>query len=106
MYNFIHDYLIERKFKIVETDNTIDSVRYRRFFFSTKSDSEKQYSDVIVNNNSVMVVETIDTPKLYDSMMIARGYRVDNLEQLKFLLNNNTSPSLSYFKKTDNVSQS
>lgn len=103
MYNFIHDYLIERKFKIVKTEDTIRSIRYRRFFFSTESDSDKQYSDIVVTNNSIMIVETSDTPKLYDSMMISRGYRVDNLEQLKFLLNNNTSPSLSHFKEIDNV---
>lgn len=106
MTSFIHDYLIERKFKIVKTDDTIDSIRYRRFFFSAESDLDKNYSDIIVNNNSVMIVETRDTPKLYDSMMVARGYVVDNLEQLKFLLNNNTNPSLSYFKEIDSVIQS
>jgi len=106
MFSFIHDYLLERKFKIVETDNVTKSVRYRRFFFSTESDLDKNYSDIIVNNNSVMIVETRDTPEVYDSMMVARGYVVDDLEQLKFLLNNNTNPSLSYFKEIDNVIQS
>lgn len=101
--DFIHDYLIERKFEIVENDDTAYSIRYRRFFLSAESDLDKSYSDICVSDNNVMIVETRDTPNDYDSMMIARSYIIDNLEQLKFLLNNNTNPSLSYFKEIDNV---
>ncbi|WP_117885740.1 hypothetical protein [Aureibaculum luteum] len=102
MHSFIHSYLAERKFEIVKIDEEdINSPRYRRYFDSTPNDSEMMYCDIVVFNNSIMIQSITDRTDVFDLMSVARSYRVDNLEQLKFLLNNANNVMLDYFKKID-----
>ena len=106
MFDFIHSYLLERKFTLQENNelSNNDSKTYIRYSKFSKNNNDNFYIEITVYDKNVIRISDNYTKKgKLRSWTNILGIRIDNLCQLKFLLNNSVGSILSYFRDDDFV---